>query len=213
MIDGPYDGLHAPLHRVGYLMLGWGSVGCAYLLGADTTGVPYRLPGSDFDAMIGYHPAAIWPYLSFFLLIPLAFAKAPLPVTRWLCKSLIACALLAGIVFQAFPTSLSIFVPPPRGNGLGDTLLIWIRGFDTARNCLPSLHVALSLLSVAALTKTGRTLRNFLLITWAIAIAWFVIALRRHGAADIAAAVGLALMAGSLAWRQPLWRQVRWRYW
>ena len=59
--------------RLRCLIIGWGCVGCAYLFGGLFAKKPVTIPLLWLDQAIAFNPFAIWGYLSFFILIPLAY--------------------------------------------------------------------------------------------------------------------------------------------
>lgn len=180
-----------PLERTTLLLLGWGCIGAAYLAGAWSAGRTYTVPVVRGDLGVDCHPWAIWAYASFFVLVPFTFAVIPIGLARWLCKCFIGCALLAAIVYSIAPTTIAL-PPAAPGTGLGATLQRTLVAWDTPRNCLPSLHGALTALCAATLQHRGRPLRSVTALAWAALIFWGVLALRRHGLVDLGAGVLLA---------------------
>jgi membrane-associated phospholipid phosphatase len=192
--------------RAGHLLLGWGSVGAVYAACAHATDGPTALRAGAFDQLVSYQPHAIWAYLSFFVLVPYAFAAVDYWRLRWLERALQACALLAGIVYLYFPTTVPA-APPWDGGGLAGTALRWLLAVDTASNCLPSLHAAVTVLCVWALQNPRRRLRSLLVLAWGILVCWSVLALRRHLAIDLAAGVVLGAIAGTVRKTDKWWWQ------
>lgn len=180
------------LLRLRMMLFGWGSVGLVYFSTGAMTGPATVLAESAIDRMVPYNPSAIWLYLSFFILIPCTYLCAPIDRAGWLARSMPLAALVSGIVFVAFPTTLQY--PQARFDGAGGSLLALLLANDTPRNCLPSLHAALTLLCVWALFDRRRLLRSALVILLGAGICLSVIQLRRHLSIDLAAGwlVGLA---------------------
>jgi len=168
--------------RLRQMLLGWGCVGLLYN-SADRWQAPGTVlqPGA-IDRLIPFDPSAVWLYLSFFLLIPVAYLACPTERLRWLRTSFQLSALAAGAVFMAWPTTLSY--PPNDGNSLSSSLLAALTSIDSAQNCFPSLHMALTVLAV-----------------WGLAIAFSIIHLRRHLFIDLVSGTGLGLAVGWLCHR------------
>ena len=114
--------------RLRHLLLGWGSVGCAYTLGSLRAGTAWVVPELGSDRLLDFDPSAIWLYLSFFLLVPAAFLLTPQQRLRWLQQAMQLSALLAGMVFLLWPTTLAYpSVVSAPSHGLLEVLL----RFDT----------------------------------------------------------------------------------
>ena len=62
-----------PYSRLLHLLAGWGSVGLVYFSSDLLQGQGVLLPETAIDRAIPYTDAAIWLYLSFFILIPYAY--------------------------------------------------------------------------------------------------------------------------------------------
>lgn len=178
------------------LLLGWGSVGLAYSLGAALHGgFGMPIPETALDRALAFTPAAVWPYLSFFLLIPLAFLACPQPRLKALERSLQLCALASGLVFLFWPTTLHY--PPLHGEGFSLALLRLLSTLDSSHNCLPSLHGALTLLAVVALAERQRPLRTLAVLAWGGLLAASIVMARRHLALDLGAGLLLGLLAAA----------------
>lgn len=180
------------LVRLRLMLLGWGSVGLVYFSTGAMTGPTTVLAESAIDRMVPYDPSAIWLYLSFFILIPYTYLSASIERARWLACSMPIAALISAIVFVVFPTTLQY--PPARFDGASGYLLALLLANDSPRNCLPSLHAALTLLCVWALLDARRVLRTALFVLLGAGICFSVVQLRRHLSIDLAAGwlVGLA---------------------
>ncbi|MFZ4873647.1 phosphatase PAP2 family protein [Janthinobacterium sp. Mn2066] len=184
--------------RLLYLLAGWGSVGLVYFSSDLLQGQGVLLPEMALDRAIPYNDAAIWLYLSFFILIPYAYLAADAVRVRWLARAMATCAAICGLVFLLYPTTLAY---PPAGNagGWSAQALRWLQAADSTQNCLPSLHGALTLLCVWALCDRRRLLRSTLLALLGVAICYAIIALRRHLSIDLAAGLAVGLAGGMLA--------------
>ena len=184
--------------RLLHLLAGWGSVGLVYFSSDLLQGQGALLPETALDRAIPYNDAAIWLYLSFFILIPYAYLVADAVRVRWLARAMMICALSCGLVFLLYPTTLAY---PPVGNGGGwsTQVLRWLQAADSTQNCLPSLHGALTLLCVWALHDRRRPVRTLSVSLLGMAICYAIIALRRHLGIDLAAGLAVGLAGGMLA--------------
>lgn len=197
--------------RLRCMLLGWGSVGLAYSLGSALHAPGLRLPESALDRALPFTPGAVWPYLSFFVLIPLAYlACAPHRLSP-LMRGMQACAVLCGLCFVLWPTTLDY--PPLVGDGWSVTLLRLLAAADSSHNCLPSLHGALSTLAIAALLDRDRPLRSALLLLWGALLAASIVMARRHLALDLGSGIVLGALVGVVMARRagpaPLTAEVR----
>lgn len=177
-------------------LAGVGTTAVLYSLGSMAGGPVHVLPELALDRLIGYHPAAVWVYLSFFVLQAVAFWAVPAERRGPLTRAFAACALVALAVFILWPTTL---VQPPAPD-TGSLALALVRWADTPANCLPSLHAALSAVSAAALTLRRSAWVSVFAWMWALTICWSAIATRQHLTADIAAGwmLGCAVAVGFL---------------
>lgn len=182
--------------RIWSMLLGWGAVGVAYTTGRLLPGTPTLIAETSIDRLIPFNPAAVWLYLSFFLLVPLAFLTADACRVRGLTRSMQLCALVSGIVFVAWPTTLHY--PPIPPDLAGASLLRALVDSDSSQNCFPSLHGALTALCVTALCSRRRPIASVLAALWGVFIGWSVIQTRRHLAIDLGAGLALGLACGWL---------------
>lgn len=183
-------------YRAVQLLLGWGFVGVIYHLTDNLQGAGQVITPSWIDNKIPFSASAIWAYLSFFLIIPAGYFLAPLSAVSWLARSMQVSALGAGAVYLLWPTTL--VTPLDNGQGIESRLLQQLVDVDSAQNCFPSLHIALTLLAVWAIAKSRRRLTTLVFILWGAAIAFSILQLKRHLFIDLVGGVILALAAGLL---------------
>lgn len=193
------DGLFKRLRE---MLVGWGCVGLVYGVTGAWQGHGAVLTETAFDRLIAFNPAGLWLYLSFFAFIPYTFFTVDVARLRWLRMSMQTCALLCGTVFLLWPTTL---VYPDytgylatAGTDLGAWLLRLLLWGDSAQNCLPSLHAALTLLCAWTLLDARRPLRSVLAMVMALSICFSVIQLRRHLSLDVAAGLAAGAVSGAL---------------
>ena len=190
--------------RLLHLLAGWGSVGLVYFSSDLLQGQGVLLPETALDRAIPYTDAAIWLYLSFFLLIPYVYLAADAPRVRWLARAMALSALACGVVFLLYPTTLA-YPPVGGGSAWSTQALRLLQAADSAQNCLPSLHGALTLLCVWALCDKRHLLRSALALVLGVAICYAIIALRRHVSIDLAAGLAVGVAGGMLAKMQLFW--------
>ncbi|BEO42841.1 acid phosphatase [Serratia marcescens] len=197
--------MKSALFRLWHMLLGWGTVGIVYNLTDRLQGAGTLLPPSALDRAIPFNPTAIWLYLSFFLIVPAGYLLAPLPRITWLTRAMQLTALGAGAVYLLWPTTMAY--PQNDGVGISAQLLAALTRVDSPQNCLPSLHMALTVLAVWALSDGERKVRTALWMLWGAAIAFSILQLRRHLFVDLAGGALLALCAGWLALRMKTLRR------
>lgn len=188
--------MNSGFYRAGQLLLGWGSVGVIYYLTDNLQGTGQLITPSWIDNVIPFSASAIWAYLSFFLIVPAGYFLAPLAAIRWLVRSMQLTALGAGIIYLLWPTTL--VTPQDTGQGIESILLKQLISVDSAQNCFPSLHVALTFLAVWAVARSRQHLLTFAFILWGAMIAFSILQLKRHLFIDLIGGVALALGAGML---------------
>ena len=181
--------------RLYRLLLGWGSAGLAYHIGRRYTASPIIIPENALDAVIAFNPNAVWVYLSFFILIPYAYlncqAKRLLPLQL----AMQFAAVVSGVVFVLCPTTLIYPVIVGDGTSTSTSLLKALVWVDSNKNCLPSLHASLTLISVWALWQPRRMLQNTLYVLWAVFVIFSIVQLRRHLSLDVGAGLLVGFMA------------------
>lgn len=178
------------------MLLGWGSAGLAYHIGRRYTGDALVIPENALDAMITFNPHAVWLYLSFFILMPYAYMSCSLKRLLPLQMSMQFAACVSGLIFVLCPTTL--VYPNIMGESPSISLLKALLWVDSSKNCLPSLHASLTLISVWALWQPQRSWHNAFCVIWGILIAYSIIQLRRHLSLDVGAGLMVGLLA--IAW-------------
>ena len=148
------------------------------------------------DKLIAFNPMASWVYVSFWGMILASFLLARPASVALLNRTMIGCAGLSSVIYIAYPTRLdhASILPLATGDNTSHALWRLIHQVDTAlassQNCLPSLHVAITLLCVVAMWRD----KCFALWTlWGVAIILSVVQTRRHLSLDVLAGAGLAV--------------------
>ncbi|WP_326539575.1 phosphatase PAP2 family protein [Pseudorhodoferax sp.] len=166
------------------------------------------MPLTPLDGWFGFHPEALWPYLSLWVYVGIAPALQPT------LRTLLAYGIWTGLLcvlgllcFYYWPTTV-----PPQAHHIdaalaGNPGLALLRGVDAAGNACPSMHVAMAVFS-------GRWLQRQLAAVgaprwprlasaaWLLAIVWSTLALRQHVVLDVVAGalLGLAVAEAALRW-------------
>jgi membrane-associated phospholipid phosphatase len=183
--------------RFNQLLWGWGTVGVLYTL-SQWTPVPAKiLYENPLDQLIAFNPNAISWYLSFFILIPTAYFISRDEVLIHLRRSMQFASVIAAFVYILYPTT--IITPNAEISGIFADTLKQLQSLDTAQNCLPSLHSALTLIATWGICNGEKfywKMRSFIAVIWACLIVYSIIEVRRHLVVDVIA--GLLLGALSL---------------
>lgn len=182
------------IYRLKYLLIGWGTVGLIYESSSLLQDKATVLYPSIIDKLITFTPHAIWPYLSFFLIIPLSFLYAPFSRVRWMSLSFILTGSIAGLIYLSFPTTM--LSPIDHGTSISSKLLSHLITIDTTNNCLPSLHVALTMIVVYGYINNKNRFTSILFILWGIVICFSILQLGRHLFIDLITGALLAIISG-----------------
>lgn len=180
--------------RLWYMLTGWGAVGVVYSLTSsqDQTSA-HLLQPSVVDLWFEFDPSAIWLYLSFFILCAYAYLCCPQQRLVWLARSMQLSAVGAGIVFTFWPTTMEF--PAVTQETLSADVLRLLIQLDSMQNCLPSLHVTLTILAVYALWQKTQLFLSLFTALWGIAITVSILQLHRHQFVDVLGGAALAIFA------------------
>lgn len=185
---------HMLLLRLKALLFGWGTVGVVYQLSAQFQGQGTVLPTSLVDEWIPFSASAIWLYLSFFIIVPLSYLSCPMSRLAGLRRATQLTALIAGAVYLIFPTTM--VYPQVVGDDFSTRVLQLLLLIDSPQNCLPSLHIALTVLAVWAMSDGQQKVKTGFYLLWGAAIAFSILQLRRHLFIDLVTGAILAVIAG-----------------
>lgn len=184
--------------RLWYMLSGWGLVGLCYgLAGSTDPSGAHILAPTAIDLWFTPDPNGIWLYLSFFVIVPWAFFRAPLDKALWMSRGFRISAVTAGAIFVLYPTTM-VFPPIPQ-EGMSAAVLRALISVDMMTNCLPSLHVALTVLSIWALWDGAKPWSNAAFTLWGLAITVSILQIPRHQFVDLLGGLALALFAALLA--------------
>ncbi|MGL4768497.1 MAG: phosphatase PAP2 family protein [Formosimonas sp.] len=188
-------------HRLRHLIISWAVVGLLYSLAQLTPLTPTLLSETRWDAAIAFNPNAIGWYLSFFVLIPTAFALIRADFLPILSRAMQWAGLIAAVIFVCYPTRVTT---PMAHVGWGAIGLEWLKQYDTSQNCLPSLHAALTVIAAWGISHNTHSRRGILALAgwiWAGLIACSIMQVRRHLLLDVSAGLVLGGVALCLSHR------------
>lgn len=185
-------------YRLWWMAWGWGTVGVIYLLTDYWQGVGHVVPETWVDKAVAYNQTAIWGYLSFFLLIPAAYLFSDLNRVKVLARQMQLGALLCGAIYLWYPTTI-VYPPVEMGTWSGQ-VVAWLLHLDSSQNCVPSLHILLSLLAVNAVSHAKRWWVQGCYVGWLVWVSYTVLQLKRHFFIDVLAAIAVAIVLIALSY-------------
>ncbi len=188
--------------RIISMLMGWCVVGIVYGSTRFISGEYWIIPELWLDQQIPFSTQGIWLYLSFFVVVPFAFLSAPLVKIKPMTIAIIISALISGLVFVIFPTTL--VYPEFNQKTLADQIFYWLLWIDTAQNCLPSLHASLTVICLLTLWNNQKILISLTYFVISLAIGFSIIQLRRHLSLDVGAGIFVGILAYIVALR---WHQ------
>jgi membrane-associated phospholipid phosphatase len=161
------------------------------------------MPVTALDRAVGFHPVALFLYLSlwpYIVLVPALIADgAELRSYAWAAAAL----ALAGLaLFFLWPTA----VPNPGIDWSRFPAFAGLKAIDASGNACPSLHVAFAVFSALWLNRLLREIGDrgalrVLSAGWGLGILYSVLATKQHVAVDLAAGAALGWLAALPAWR------------
>lgn len=153
---------------------------------------PYRVRVHlDAERAMPFVPPFILAYLSMDLVfLPAPFILRNRRELEALALSLLTVTAVAGISFLLFPAELAY---PHCDPGTWAGLFIFAREMALPYNLVPSLHVAMSCICLAAYATHCGAIGKAVLSTWAIAIALSTLLTHQHHMLDVAAGLALAV--------------------
>lgn len=154
---------------------------------------PSEVNQTFVDQMIPLSSIWIWVYISyyFFIFFPYLFGEN-IKRRKLLLSTYTTSAGVSCLIFFAFPTSISRELYPLQVVSLSDQVLNIIRTVDASVNCIPSMHIALSL--IATLTYwTEDKLKGSLASFWFLMISYSTMATKQHYFHDVITGAFLGL--------------------
>lgn len=156
---------------------------------------PRPVPLSVIDDMIALSSWWVWFYISYYFFIFGTFLFLKHEKTKKvLYLAYASSALFSCFCFFFFPTSIDReLYPVGEVKGLSDWALNFIRSADTSVNCLPSMHITLSLTATLCISSESR-LKGLLAFVWFVLISYSTMATKQHYFYDFVAGVVLAVV-------------------
>lgn len=148
----------------------------------------------DGELGIPFVPEAAIVYMSIYPL----FLAAPFILRKRreflaLAMSLNASILIAGICFLLFPAQVAF--PAQKNFGMFPNLYHFADQLSLTYNLVPSLHVALSTICIAAFARRTGIVWKIMFWAWAVAIAISTLLIHKHHLLDVATGFLLAWVA------------------
>jgi membrane-associated phospholipid phosphatase len=159
----------------------------------------------DAELAIPLMPPFILAYLSMdFVFLPAPFILRSRRALEALAIALAAITAVAGVCFVLLPAQLAY---PAYETGAWTPLFVFAREVALPYNLVPSLHVGMSCLCLAAYADHCGRAGKLLLGAWATVIAASTLLTHQHHLLDVATGLALALAGKRLIydrWRRPL---------
>lgn len=154
---------------------------------------PVLLPWTWADAAVPFVPATVWIYLSDYALVATAFFWCSTwhEVKRFTAAYL-ALLVLGATFHLAWPTLFPREAFPLVALGPTGQALAFLRRLDLPTSCLPSMHVAGSVLAALSLWKKRRLVFGVWSF-WAGAVSVSTLTVKQHYLADVVAGTALAV--------------------
>ena len=161
---------------------------------------PRVLPLSAIDRAIDFSPAWTWAYLSFYLLLPMAWLATTREQLWRYAAGFVSISALAFAIFLIWP------VAGPRPQATPVTgVYAWLISWDTSLNTLPSLHIACAVFTTcfAAHVAGPRTgVLTLPLALWTLLIGYSALATKQHYFIDLPAGAALGWLTAAIAFRR-----------
>lgn len=156
---------------------------------------PRAIPvaSTPLDRLIPVLSCFVWPYLAFYVVVLCAFVRATARDCFWGVFG-ISMAVVAGsfVAFSLWPTSLQR--PGVHGMGISDRVLTGLWSLDGPANCVPSLHVSLSIWAVYIAYRVG-TVRRLGAVLVALILGVAPLFVRQHLLLDVLGGAGVGVLA------------------
>lgn len=155
---------------------------------------PSEVQTTFIDHAIPLSSHWIWVYVSYYVFIFAPYLLSEnLVVRKILFSSYMSAASFSCLIFFAFPTSISREQHPLEVVNLSDYVLQFIRNADASVNCVPSMHIALSLIATLTLALQNKKMGG-LAALWFLMISYSTMATKQHYFYDVLAGVIFGLI-------------------
>lgn len=137
------------------------------------------------DRAIPFIPAWVYIYALLYVLLPLPLVlPSPRPAFRRICASFVFTSLVSFVVFLLFPVHMDLRPTDLDTTEFANWILALIHRVDTPANCLPSLHVSLSLLAALCAWSLDRAVGR-IAIPLALVVALSTLLVKQHWVWDM----------------------------
>lgn len=158
---------------------------------------------TPLDRAIPFVPQWVFIYALLYLLLPLPLVlPSTRPVYRRICAAFVLTSAVSFVVFLLFPLHMDLRPMDLDGGVFAEWMLKVIHQVDTPANCLPSLHVSLSLLAALSAWTLDRRVGR-IAIPLAIVVAFSTLFVKQHWAWDVISGWALGLFSWALLVRDP----------
>jgi membrane-associated phospholipid phosphatase len=165
--------------------------GCDALIANRSFRVPINF---DAELHMPFVPGMVVFYMSIYLLFLMGpFILRTRHEMRALIVSMAGITLIGGICFLIVPAELAFAPPGERDLGRWASLFSFADMLNLTYNLLPSLHVALSVVCVAAFASRARLTGKIVLWCWATGVAASTLLTHQHHILDVIGGVVLAI--------------------
>jgi membrane-associated phospholipid phosphatase len=149
------------------------------------------------DRTVPFLPWTVFLYVSDYVLVILSFllCRSRESALRFFCAQM-SVILFATVLHWAVPIAFprELYPLPPDLSMPPRLVMTFVRGVDAATSCVPSLHVADSMLAAFMMRRERPKLFPWLM-TWAVAIAVSTLTTKQHYLVDVLTGTALALVA------------------
>ncbi len=148
---------------------------------------PVPVRGTPVDEFVTFSTHWVWPYVSYYIYIFGAFLVLQTDrLKKVLILAYFAAGLVSTFIFFYFPTIIlrDERYPLAQVTDLSEWALNFIRSSDRSINCMPSMHVALSLIATLTICMEQKKWRPFAIV-WFALIAYSTMATKQHYFFDV----------------------------
>ena len=160
---------------------------------------PYSIPPTVIDQMTPYSVEWIWIYVSYYIYIFGIYLVVSNQETRSrMVYSYLSSSAFSSLIFFAFPTTIPRESPPQLNtNQLSDWAFSFIKSADANLNCLPSMHIAVSVLASLVVRRESKFWGNVGLV-WTLLISYSTMATKQHYFLDVVTGAAYGLLFWNL---------------
>lgn len=158
--------------------------------GARTTHVRATWLVTRWDTFIPLVPAAVWPYVSWYV-APWLLLAAPRREFRRAASAIALAFIICACCYFAFPVSIER--PTVVGGAVSERLLNFVYKYDPPWNIFPSFHAAMC--AILCMPTFGGVVVRKIMPVWMSAICVACVLTKQHNLLDIVAGVIVGVVA------------------